>query len=326
MQTKKQDIHILIVDDEESIRITFEMFLKREGYGQITTAATLEEALALINEQTFDLIISDIVLEGASGTELLRYIRQSGVQGPVVMVTGFPNLETAAEAVRLGAFDYISKPVNKETLLRFVRQALKHWQLAMEKTALQRENEKFRRYLEVIFRSVSDAIITVNEKMEIIQLNDTARLWLGEFDTGDVLKLKDLSGEMAKACFLDASHVVESGDVVKEHQVECYKPDGSIRMISLNAAPIKDVVEEFNGAVIVARDITLGLPEEIKNKRIQFHSFVGASNVMQDVYRLIENVGKVDTAVLVTGESGTGKELAAEALHAESRRKGRELV
>ncbi len=326
MQTNKQDIHILIVDDEESIRITFEMFLKREGYGKITTAATLEEALALINEHSFDLIISDIVLEGASGTELLRYIRQTGVQCPVVMITGFPNLESAAEAVRLGAFDYISKPVNKETLLRFVRQALKHWQLAMEKNALQRENEKFRRYLEVIFRSVNDAIITVNEKMEIIQLNNTARLWLGKIDSGKVVKLKNLPGEMGKACFLDASHVIEQGDVVREHQVECYKPDGTIRMISLNAAPIKDAAEEFNGAVIVARDITLGLPEEKKNKRIQFHSFIGTSSIMQEVYRLIENVGKVDTAVLVTGESGTGKELAAEALHAESLRKDEVLV
>lgn len=326
MQTKMQEIHILIVDDEESIRITFEMFLKREGYGKITTAATLEEALALINEQTFDLIISDIVLEGASGTELLRFIRQTGVQCPVVMITGFPNLESAAEAVRLGAFDYISKPVNKETLLRFVRQALKHWQLAMEKSALQRENEKFRRYLEVIFRSVSDAIITVNEKMEIIQLNNTARLWLGGIDIDTVPKLKDLPGEMGKACFLDAGHVLENGDVVREHQVECYKPDGTIRMISLNAAPIKDAVDEFNGAVIVARDITLGLPEDKKKKRRQFHTFVGASDVMQEVYRLIENVGKVDTAVLVTGESGTGKELAAEALHAESKRKDRALI
>jgi two-component system response regulator HydG len=326
MQTEKQDIHILIVDDEESIRITFEMFLKREGYGKVTTAATLEEALALINEQAFDLIISDIVLEGASGTDLLRYIRQTGVRCPVVMITGFPNLDSAAEAVRLGAFDYISKPVNKEALLRFVRQALKHWQLAMEKRALQRENEKFRRYLEMIFSSVSDAIITVNEKMEVIQLNNTARLWLGEFESGTVVKLKNLTGEMARACFLDASHVVKSGDVVREHQVECYKPDGTIRMISLNAAPIRDAVDEFNGAVIVARDITLGLSDEIKNKKIQFHSFIGASNTMQEVYRLIENVGKVDTAVLVTGESGTGKELAAEALHAESRRKDRALV
>lgn len=321
-----QDIRILIVDDEESIRITFEMFLKREGYGEITTAATMEEALLAINETRFDLIISDIVLEGASGTELLRYIRKTGVQCPVVMVTGFPNLSSAAEAVRHGAFDYIPKPVNKETLLRFVRQALKHWQLHKEKIALQQENDRFRRYLEMIFRSVSDAIITVNEKLEITRLNPTAKSWLGERIASTVRTLKDLPGEMGRACFLDASQVVEKGEVVREHQVECFKADGTIRMISLNAAPILDAVEEFSGAVIVARDITLGLPDEQRNKKIQFHGFIGASSVMQDIYRLIENVGRVDTAVLVTGESGTGKELAAEALHAESRRRDMPLV
>ena len=326
MDETLQDIHILIVDDEESIRITFEMFLKREGYGRITTAANLEEALFVINEERFDLIISDIVLEGATGTDLLRYIRQTGVQCPVVMITGFPNLESAAEAIRHGAFDYISKPVNKDTLLRFVRQALKHWQLQKEKSVLQRENEKFRRYLEVIFSSVSDAIITVNEKMEITKVNNTAKNWLGQMDCSNVIKLKDLPGEMGQACFLDASQVLENGEIVREHQVECYKPDGTIRMISLNAAPMKDEVNEFSGAVIVARDITLGLPEGKQGNRVQFHGFVGVSSLMQEVYRLIENVGRVDTAVLITGESGTGKELAAEALHAESRRKDQSLV
>lgn len=326
MQIEKKNIHILVVDDEESIRITFEMFLQREGYGRITTAATMEEALALINEKRFDLIISDIVLEGASGTDLLRYIRQTGLQCPVVMITGFPNLESAAEAVRQGAFDYISKPVNKESLLRFVRQALKHWQLEQEKRSLQRENEKFRRYLEVIFSSVSDAIITVNEKLEIIQLNNTARLWLGEINSDGPWRLDEIPGEMGEACFLDARKVIELGTVVEEHQVECVKSDGTIRMISLNAAPIQDTVEEFRGAVIVARDITLGLPDEIQQKKVQFHGFVGSSQQMQEVYRLIENVGRVDTAVLVTGESGTGKELAAEALHAESTRKDKPLV
>ena len=63
---------ILIVDDEESLRLTFEMFLTREGYTRVRTAATLEQALAAINETTFDLIISDIVLESDKGTELLR--------------------------------------------------------------------------------------------------------------------------------------------------------------------------------------------------------------------------------------------------------------
>jgi PAS domain S-box-containing protein len=325
-ENQMDDIHILIVDDEESLRITFEMFLKREGYGRITTVATMEEALIAINEEKFDLIISDIVLQGARGTELLRHIQKTGIQCPVVMITGFPNLESAAEAVRYGAFDYISKPVNKETLLRIVRQALKHWELEKEKKVLQLENEKYRHYLEVIFSSVSDAIITVNEDMNIVQVNDTARKWIAEMQEGEAHDLKSLPGEMGLACFQDASRVIREGRVVREHQVECHRPDGTTRMISLNAAPLKDAVEEFNGAVIVARDISVELPEGHAGLRKQFHGFIGVSHVMQGVYRLIENVGKVDTAVLVTGESGTGKELAAEALHAESWRRDMPLV
>lgn len=326
MAKNLQDTHILIVDDEESIRYTFEIFLTREGYGHISTAATLEEALALINEHRFDLIISDIVLEDTLGTDLLKHIQNTGILCPVVMITGFPNLETAADAVRFGAFDYISKPVNKETLLRFVRQALRHWELVQEKNRLQHENERFRRYLQVIFSSVSDAILTVDEEMNVIQFNRAASGWIYELENQHkAVNLSELSGDIAAACCRDAQSVIHQRRRVKEHHVECIGPDGTTRMLSLNASPLKDEKEEFSGAVIVARDITLG---NFDNGvvRTRFHGFVGASPVMLGIYNLIENVGKVDTAVLVTGESGTGKELAAEALHIESARKNQPLV
>jgi two-component system, NtrC family, response regulator HydG len=328
--SQEKDTNILIVDDEASIRLTFEMFLAREGYGPITTASTLEEALTAIKNKTFDLIISDIVLEGEKGTDLLCKIREAGIECPVVMVTGFPNLDTAAEAVRYGAFDYISKPVNKETLLKFVRQALKHWKLENEKKNLLRENEKFKRYLEAIFSSVRDAIITIDNEMNIVQLNETAKQWLLFSDSDSTSdkypRLETYQSEMGKACLQDAKQVLASRKEVREHQVECRKPDGNIRIISLNAAPLEDGQDEFEGVVIVARDITMPEPETGKNSRNKFHGYVGSSQVMQNVYNLIENVGKVDTAVLVTGESGTGKELAAEALHAESGRRDMPLV
>ncbi|WP_136810243.1 sigma-54 dependent transcriptional regulator [Desulfosediminicola flagellatus] len=329
MAENRENIHILIVDDEESIRYTFKMFLKREGYGFITTAATLEDAIAALEKEQFDLVVSDIVLEGKSGTTLLKYIQEAGIECPVVMITGFPNLKTAAEAVRYGAFDYISKPVNKETLLRFVRQALKHWELEQERKSLQQENEKYRRYLEVIFSSVSDAIITVDDEMNIIQLNDTARRWCSEMlpQGAHNKNLASLTGNMAVACFNDAQAVITKGVTVREHQVECSCSGGEKRMVSLTAAPLRDVTEELTGAVLVVRDITLGVPEENTfTGRDRFHGFVGRSAVMQGVYSLIENVGKVDTAVLITGESGTGKEIAAEALHTESKRKHMPLI
>ncbi len=327
MVKNPEKIHILVVDDEESIRYTFEAFLTRAGYGRISTAATLEEALTIINEERFDLIITDIVLGDDSGTVLLKHIQNTGIQCPVVMITGFPSLDTAAAAVRYGAFEYISKPVNKETLLRFVRHALKHWELKQEKQALQRENEKYRRYLEVIFSSVSDAIITVDEEMNIVQLNDTARNWFEDMQPGGAGNLTVLSGDMAGACLEDARTVIRRGTTVREHQVECHKKNGVKRMVSLTAAPLRDDIQELNGAVLVLRDITLGVPEgENKTGRSRFHGFIGCSRTMQVLYNLIENVGKVDTTILVTGESGTGKELAAEALHAESQRSNMPLI
>lgn len=324
--SQKKNSRVLIVDDEASIRLTFEMFLAREGYGPITTASTFDEALVAIKEHTFDLIISDIVLEEKRGTDLLCKIRESGIECPVVMVTGFPNLDTAAEAVRYGAFDYISKPVNKETLLKFVRLALKHWKLENEKKELLQENEKFKRYLETIFSSVRDAIITIDNEMKIVQLNETAKQWLLYSESDNQTNLESYKNAMGKACLEDAKQVFSTGQEVREHQVECKVADGHIRIISLNAAPLEDGFDEFDGVVIVARDITLPVPDIEINSRNRFHGYVGSSQVMQNVYKLIENVGKVDTAVLVTGESGTGKELAAEALHAESDRCNMPLI
>ncbi len=325
-EIKDKNAKILIVDDEASIRLTFEMFLTREGYGPITTAATIDEALLAIGSQDFDLIISDIVLEGARGTDLLRKIRKTGIECPVVMITGFPNLDSAAEAVRYGAFDYISKPVNKETLLRFVRQALLHWNLEKEKKQLLQENERYKRYLEAILSSVSDAIITIDNDMNIIQLNNTARNWLACTEGNPPSNINALPQEMGQTCLLDAMLALKTQKEVREHQIECHRPDGNIRIISLNASPLQDNQDEFSGVVIVARDITLPEPAANAAIRNQFHGYIGASPVMQAIYKLIENVGKVDTAVLITGESGTGKELAAEALHAESPRRDQPLV
>ena len=117
----KEGNRILIVDDEESLRLTFKMFLTKEGYGQVDVASTFEDAMDLIDRHTYDLIISDIVLEGNSGIDLLRYLKESGATCPVVMVTGYPNIESASEAVRLGAFDYITKPFQHVEVLARVK-------------------------------------------------------------------------------------------------------------------------------------------------------------------------------------------------------------
>src|SRR5690349_12362614 len=116
---------ILIIDDEESIRYTFASFLSDEGH-RVRTAGNYAEAVAQISEKDLDLIFTDIILGGRTGIDILREARERSLICPVVMITGYPTLETAAEAVRLGAFDYLPKPVEQETLLHITRLALEH--------------------------------------------------------------------------------------------------------------------------------------------------------------------------------------------------------
>jgi PAS domain S-box-containing protein len=326
MKNDLESSRILIVDDEESIRQTFEIFLHAQGYQHVTAVATFDKAVAALEEKPFDLIISDIVLIGPCGTDLLKKARELGIKCPIVMITGFPNLKSAAESVRHGAFDYISKPVNKETLLHFTRQALLHWSLENKAERLQKENEKYRRYLETIFRSVGDAIITMDADMQIVQVNETAEEWFMKKGLDNLSGLNHLSDEFTVACLKDARKVLEEGIEVRKHLIECHTDKDTSKLISLNASPLRGDDNEFQGVVVVARDMSIEEPRELRATRNRFHGYVGSSDAMQEVYKMIENIGKVDTAVLITGESGTGKELAAEALHAESTRSHKPLI
>ena len=157
---------ILIIDDEENIRFSLERFLSDAGY-EVATAEDYDAALAWINETDFDLIFSDIVLKGKTGVDILQAVKERNLQSPVVLFTGAPNIENASEAVRLGAFDYLPKPVRQETLLRVAKSALHH-------KALIDEKESYRANLEAIFKSVKDAIITVDQELSVIEVNDTA--------------------------------------------------------------------------------------------------------------------------------------------------------
>lgn len=326
--TKNPEGGILIVDDEESLRITFELFLKREGYSPVIVVSTFDDALSVVDKKDLDLVISDIVLEGRSGIELLRYIREKGKTCPVIMITGYPNIKTAAEAVRLGAFDYLPKPVTKDVLLKAARLALNHRLLEKERQRAEDEKERYRYYLETVFRSIKDSIITIDKEYKIIDMNEAARLCFREMevDVSVGTPMSFLPKTMGRSCVRDVERVISTRSEIKEHRVELEKPDGSCKVLSINAAPLEDGKGNFLGAVLVARDMTIIDQLQSRGVRKSFHRLIGASQEMQLVYTLIENVGKVDTTVLITGESGTGKELVAEALHEESPRRNRKLV
>ncbi|MEN8141642.1 MAG: sigma 54-interacting transcriptional regulator [Thermodesulfobacteriota bacterium] len=326
-QKKIDHSAILIVDDEESLRLPFQMFLSRAGYGPVQVAASYDEALTLITEHEFDLIISDIVMEGSSGIDLLRRVKKWGLTCPMVMVTGYPNIDSASEAVRLGAFDYLSKPVKKEDLLRTARLALQQNSLFKENEQLAREKARTQQYLETVFRSIKELVVSVDREMSIIDMNHAAESWLKEINPNAEPQgpIDQLPGFVEVLAF-DAQTVIRTEHSVAEHRVEFNPDDGEPAIFRVSATPMHNQAGDFTGVVLVARDVFSQEAYEQRSKRTGLHRLVGRSRAMQTVYTLIENVGPVDTTVLITGESGTGKELVAEALHAESGRREMALV
>ena len=310
---------ILVIDDEESIRFTFETFLSDAGYS-VQTAADYDQAVALIEKTDFELIFADIILGGKTGIDVMREARARNLTCPIVMVTGAPNVESASEAVRLGAFDYIPKPVHQDTLLHVAKMALGH-------KALSDEKEKYRQHIEAIFRSVKDGIVTVDDSLRVVEINEAAQrlCGIGRNAIGEVFSAVPLGCE--KNCLDVFVETIGTKRPAERNRVECHPKNRSGHVVTLSSSPLLDHLGSFSGAVLVIRDETrlCDLERDLKERR-QFHNIIGTSEKMQEIYTLIENLADVQTTVLITGESGTGKELAAEAVHYKGLRSQRPLV
>jgi two-component system response regulator PilR (NtrC family) len=126
---------VLIVDDEKSMREFLSIVLNKEGY-TVTVASHGPEALSLIDKEIYDLVISDIKMPGLSGLDLLKAVKAVSPSTVVLMMTAFASTETAVEAMREGAYDYLTKPFKIDEVKLLVKNALERKQLQDENTRL----------------------------------------------------------------------------------------------------------------------------------------------------------------------------------------------
>nr|WP_302503967.1 response regulator [Geoalkalibacter halelectricus] len=131
---ENKEFRILVVDDEESLREVLTIMLHREGY-RVDAASDGGHALACLNEKDYDLIISDIKMPRVSGFELLKHVRETAPETVMIMITAFSSTEEAVEAMKQGAYDYITKPFKNEEIRLIVRNAL-------ERRSLRRESKQ----------------------------------------------------------------------------------------------------------------------------------------------------------------------------------------
>lgn len=138
--SKSRHGQILVVDDEAFIREAIELYFASEGY-QVSVAANADEALKHLQAESFDVAILDIVMPGMNGVDLLREMKRSHPDVEVIMASGNGTLQTAVEAMRLGAYDYITKPILNfdEDLLKVVRKAMERRRLLTTNRDLARD-------------------------------------------------------------------------------------------------------------------------------------------------------------------------------------------
>ncbi|NVM20886.1 MAG: response regulator [Desulfobacterales bacterium] len=247
---------ILVIDDQESIRFTFRSFLVKEGY-EVLTAQDYDTALEVISNEPPDLIFADIILGGRTGIDILREVKNRGLRCPVTMITGAPNVETAAESVRLGAFDYIPKPVRKDALVRAAKMALDHKALTDEKDRIEAEKEKYRSNLEAIFKSVQDAIVTMDTEMRVIQANDATENICG-IGPRDLIgkRFADIITDCDRSCHKSLKKTLDTKNAVKEFGIECRHQHRLRQVVALTGSPIMNRADKFTGVVLVIRDVT----------------------------------------------------------------------
>jgi signal transduction histidine kinase len=152
---------LLIVDDEISLRKTIQHFLDREHH-DTALAATGQMAMEMLAKEHFDIVLTDIVLPQSSGIDILKWVRRESPTTLVIMMTGAPTVETATEAVRAGAFDYLTKPVEKESILRVVGNAARV-------KALEDENRHYHDKLEQLVKQRTAELEDAMQKIKKAQ-------------------------------------------------------------------------------------------------------------------------------------------------------------
>lgn len=307
---------VLVIDDEEGIRFTLSKFLENDDY-ETAGAESYGDAMALIEANEYDAVFADITLGGRSGIDLLRDLRNSGFNSPVIMITGSPAIETASEAVRLGAFDYIPKPFTKDQILRLAGIALRHKRLSDE-------NEKFRSNLEAVFRSVNDGIVAVDMDMRITAFNDSYKSLCGTDSEFIGKPLASAWTACSNICIDMMAQALREGETVERFRVECAR---NPIVVNLTASPLVGSSGEAMGAVMVIRNKTrTATLEQCYAVRKEYAGMIGASDEIRKIYSLIDDLADIGSTVLITGETGTGKELVAGALHHEGIRRGKPFI
>ena len=238
------DERLLIVEDEETLRESLKRVFQREGY-QVEAVGSAEPALELFEEGFYDLIITDIILPGITGIELLKRVKEIHPEQIVIIITAYASLETAVETLRAGAYDYIVKPIIHEEIKQIVKNALRQ-------RALQKENVLLKKQMGGSY----DLSRIVGENPEILKIISRIKkiaearspvLFIGELGTGKKLIARAIHFSSYRA---DRPFLPINCQAIPEERIESELFGRVKGTPGENLQATKGLFEEANGGTI----------------------------------------------------------------------------
>jgi two-component system, NtrC family, response regulator PilR len=187
---------ILIVDDERSLRDVLGIMLKRAGY-DVSVASDGDEAIARIEKELFDLVITDLKMPKTGGLDVLKAVKDASPDSVVLIITAFASAESAVEAMKLGAYDYLTKPFQVDEVQLIIRNALEKRRLSTENMLLKREMAAAALQTKLIGKS--DAMQKVFDVIKKVADTKSNVLIFGESGTGKELVARAIHASSARA-------------------------------------------------------------------------------------------------------------------------------
>jgi len=269
--------HILVVDDEIGIRKGCKRALSQEKY-IVDEAESGNVALEKINKQPYDLLLVDLMMPGISGLDLIQRVHEIDPEIISIVITGYASIESAVQATKLGAYDYLPKPFTSEALIAVVKRGLEKRLLRLEALKLHAEREQ--KLLELaneqsrfqtIISCMADGVLVANMEGRLVLWNNSSL---------KMLKLRgyDVSGEpleyyLKNKDIIDSiREVLNTKDKNFSMMTKEIEVDNQGTTLMANIAPVRDKKGEILGAVAVLRDITK--LKEIDKIKSQFVSMV----------------------------------------------------
>lgn len=266
---------ILVVDDERGIREGCRRVLRAEGH-TVDTAESAELGLEMAGTQTYDLLLIDVKMPGLGGIELVRHVRQIDTDAVCLMITGHATLETAIEATRSGAYDFLPKPFTPDELLAKVSKALDRRWLALEARRLREEREASlleisaeKSRLLTIINCMQDGVLVTNREGQLVLYNPAALTMLHLSGGQPIGQPIDGCVPIPELAQLVAS-ALDPATAPSTMLSQEIKGPGGERVLMANVAPVQDERSRTLGSVTVVRDIT-----ELKRLDRMKSQFVG---------------------------------------------------